>query len=212
MAEDLGDVALRACCFWRRSRTQGGAEAQAAAGPMLSPSSLAYVIYTSGSSGKPKGVMVEHSAFANFCHAMTERIPGGAGDTWFAVTSLSFDISTLELLWSLTRGFRVVVAQGTVADWAGYTDQGVTHLQCTPSRPGPACRRPGRRLLGGLRFLLVGGEALDRALARRLTDQVRGTLLNMYGPTETTVWSSTWQVMGPPSRLAIRCARPHSTY
>lgn len=198
MAEDLGDVAPARLLFLEEvADTQGGAEAQAAAGPMLSPSSLAYVIYTSGSSGKPKGVMVEHSAFANFCHAMTERIPGGAGDTWLAVTSLSFDISTLELLWSLTRGFRVVVAQGTVADWAGYTDQGVTHLQCTPSLARVLLAdAPGRRLLGGLRFLLVGGEALDRALARRLTDQVRGTLLNMYGPTETTVWSSTWQVSG----------------
>ena len=29
--------------------------------------------------------------------------------TWLAVTSLSFDISVLELLWTLTRGFKVVV-------------------------------------------------------------------------------------------------------
>ena len=34
---------------------------------------------------------------------------GGDGDTWLAVTSISFDISVLELLWTLTRGFKVVI-------------------------------------------------------------------------------------------------------
>jgi non-ribosomal peptide synthetase component F len=45
----------------------------------------------------------------------------------------------------------------------------------------------------GLRHLdamLVGGEALPAAMARRLTALVGGDLWNMYGPTETTVWST----------------------
>ena len=70
---------------------------------------LAYVIYTSGSTGRPKGVMVEHRSVVNFFAAMDDRIPQGASGTWLAVTSLSFDISVLELLWPLTRGFTVVV-------------------------------------------------------------------------------------------------------
>jgi natural product biosynthesis luciferase-like monooxygenase protein len=73
---------------------------------------LAYVIYTSGSTGRPKGTMVEHRQVMNFFAAMDERLPpptaGGPG-TWLAVTSLSFDISALELLWTLTRGWRVVL-------------------------------------------------------------------------------------------------------
>jgi natural product biosynthesis luciferase-like monooxygenase protein len=70
---------------------------------------LAYVIYTSGSTGLPKGVMVEHRNVANFFAAMDGRLPQRAAGTWLAVTSLSFDISVLELLWPLTRGFKVVV-------------------------------------------------------------------------------------------------------
>ncbi len=70
---------------------------------------LAYVIYTSGSTGKPKGVMVEHQSAVNFFVGIDERIPHEADRTWLAVTSLSFDISVLELLWTLTRGFKVVV-------------------------------------------------------------------------------------------------------
>jgi natural product biosynthesis luciferase-like monooxygenase protein len=73
------------------------------------PDDLAYVIYTSGSTGKPKGVMVEHRNVANFFQGMDPVIAHEPPGTWFAVTSLSFDISVLELFWTLTRGFKVVV-------------------------------------------------------------------------------------------------------
>ena len=76
------------------------------------PNHLAYVIYTSGSTGKPKGVMVEHRNAVNFFVGMDERIPHAPRDTWLAVTSLSFDISVLELFWTLARGLRVVLYRG----------------------------------------------------------------------------------------------------
>ena len=71
---------------------------------------LAYLIYTSGSTGTPKGVMVEHGNVANFFAGMDARIPYEAGDSWMAVTSLSFDISVLELFWTLSRGFKLVLS------------------------------------------------------------------------------------------------------
>ena len=70
---------------------------------------LAYVIYTSGSTGRPKGVMLEHRNVVNFFAAMDEVIDHDPPGTWLAVTSLSFDISVLELLWTITRGFHVVI-------------------------------------------------------------------------------------------------------
>lgn len=73
------------------------------------PENLAYVIYTSGSTGLPKGVMVEHRNVANFFAGMDQRIDHAAGSVWLAVTSLSFDISVLELFWTLSRGFRLVL-------------------------------------------------------------------------------------------------------
>ncbi len=71
---------------------------------------LAYVIFTSGSTGRPKGVMVEHRNVLNFFAGMDERIGRDAG-TWLAVTSISFDISVLEIFWTLARGFRVVIQE-----------------------------------------------------------------------------------------------------
>ncbi|HEX5052169.1 MAG TPA: MupA/Atu3671 family FMN-dependent luciferase-like monooxygenase [Planctomycetota bacterium] len=72
---------------------------------------LAYVIYTSGSTGRPKGVMVRHRNVTNFFAGM-DRVLGHEPGVWLAVTSLSFDISVLELLYTLCRGFTVVVHAG----------------------------------------------------------------------------------------------------
>ncbi|NOK01767.1 MULTISPECIES: MupA/Atu3671 family FMN-dependent luciferase-like monooxygenase [Myxococcus] len=73
------------------------------------PDNAAYVIYTSGSTGRPKGVVVPHGGVANFFAAMDVRVGHSPAGAWLAVTSISFDISVLELLWTLTRGFKVVV-------------------------------------------------------------------------------------------------------
>ncbi len=70
---------------------------------------LAYLIYTSGSTGKPKGVMLSHRNVLNFFTGMDRVLGGDDPGTWLAVTSMSFDISVLELLWTLARGYRVVV-------------------------------------------------------------------------------------------------------
>ena len=69
----------------------------------------AYVIYTSGSTGRPKGVVVEHGNVINFFAGMDDCIAHDSPGTWLAVTSISFDISVLELFWTLTRGFTVVI-------------------------------------------------------------------------------------------------------
>ncbi|MFB8416974.1 amino acid adenylation domain-containing protein [Streptomyces albidoflavus] len=156
---------------------------------------LAYVIYTSGSTGRPKGVMLEHAQFTNFLAAMDERVGGGPGSTWMAVTSLSFDISTVELLWTLTRGYRVLVADGNPTTWGSWLPYAPTHLQCTPSLARMLLADDdGRAVLAGLDHMLVGGEALDATLAGKLLQHCGGALTNMYGPTETTVWSAAWQV------------------
>ncbi|WP_397543994.1 MupA/Atu3671 family FMN-dependent luciferase-like monooxygenase [Roseovarius salis] len=76
------------------------------------PDDLAYLIYTSGSTGKPKGVMVEHRNVANFFRGMDDCVDREAGNVWLAVTSISFDISALELFYTLARGFKVVISGG----------------------------------------------------------------------------------------------------
>ncbi|MDC0736820.1 LLM class flavin-dependent oxidoreductase [Cognatishimia sp. SS12] len=78
--------------------------------PAVSGRDLAYMIYTSGSTGRPKGVMVEHGNVANFFAGMDARIPPADDPVWLAVTSLSFDISVLELFYTLSRGYKLVLS------------------------------------------------------------------------------------------------------
>ena len=77
--------------------------------PQVKPEHPAYVIYTSGSTGRPKGVVVRHRNVMNFFAGMSARIPHEPGGRWLAVTSLSFDISVLELCWTLSCGLTVVL-------------------------------------------------------------------------------------------------------
>lgn len=175
---------------------------------VASPENLAYVIYTSGSTGNPKGVMLEHRNVANFFSAMDECVDFASGDVWLAVTSLSFDISVLELLWTLSRGFTVAIYRDEKDD-QGLQDQpakgfqvgeylkmfGVTHLQCTPSMAlmmtmDETCRMEVHRL----KQFLIGGEAFPYDLAAELNELTKADIINMYGPTETTIWSSSFPV------------------
>jgi natural product biosynthesis luciferase-like monooxygenase protein len=77
------------------------------------PEALAYMIYTSGSTGRPKGVMVSHANLCGFLHGLDQRLQPAPNErqVWLAVTSVSFDISVLELLWTLSRGHQVVLQQ-----------------------------------------------------------------------------------------------------
>lgn len=155
---------------------------------------LAYVIYTSGSTGKPKGVMVEHRNVVNFFDGMDLAI-GSEHGTWLAVTSTSFDISVLELFWTLTRGFTVVLHgdEGSVADEIERC--GVTHLQMTPSLARMLTfDARAFAALGSLKQILLGGEAVPAALVRHLRQVFSGELYNMYGPTETTIWSTVGRI------------------
>ncbi|MFK0050299.1 MupA/Atu3671 family FMN-dependent luciferase-like monooxygenase [Streptomyces sp. NPDC090741] len=81
-------------------------------GVTVAPHDLAYVTYTSGSTGKPKGVMVEHAQLLNLFRGLDDRVGEHSPGTWLAISSISFDMSEVEMFWTLTRGFKVVVASG----------------------------------------------------------------------------------------------------
>ena len=125
----------------------------------VTPANLAYVIYTSGSTGLPKGVMVEHRNVANFFAGMDRVIvPGG---TLLAVTSLSFDISVLELCWTVARGCHVVIATREELTGAPVDDgHGVEFsLFYFASADGGAASDQYRLLLEGARFADTHGFA-----------------------------------------------------
>lgn len=158
--------------------------------------SMAYLMYTSGSTGMPKGVKVHHGAVTNFIESMA-NVPGfTADDILLAVTTLSFDISVLELFLPLYKGGTVVIAQKSeVINGSALMklmDQySVSFLQATPVTWNILIHSgwEGNPKLKAL----CGGEAISISLIKELLPRV-GELWNMYGPTETTVWSTCGQI------------------
>ncbi|MDX6734015.1 MAG: hypothetical protein QOC54_3963, partial [Baekduia sp.] len=186
----------------------GAADDPPSAARAAAPGDAAYIIYTSGSTGRPKGVVLEQRNLLNLLASMC-REPGiGADDVLLAVTTLSFDISGLELLGPLLAGGRVVISRdGEAADpdalQALLASSGATVLQATPStwRMLLDAGWPGDPNLRAL----CGGEALPPALAAELVGRV-GSLWNVYGPTETTIWSTCAQITDPAAEITIGTA------
>ena len=171
----------------------GGADLPSCPGwPTILPDQLAYILYTSGSSGKPKGVEITHRGLSNFIASMA-REPGlDADDTLLAVTTLSFDISGLEIYLPLVRGARLILAdREDVSDGTRLLGlmqrHRVTVMQATPAtwRLLLEAGWPRDQRLK----ILCGGEALASNLADELLPHATA-LWNLYGPTETTIWST----------------------
>lgn len=174
----------------------------------ISPNALAYIIYTSGSTGQPKGVTIPQAALTNFLCSMQEEPGMMSGDVLMALTSVSFDISALELYLPLISGARVVVASEAMLQNLELLAQAIETYKVNVMQATPATwqlllengwqGRPGMKAL-------CGGDALARSLANRLSDKV-DNLWNMYGPTETTIWSAICPIEKEDS--PIRIGRP----
>lgn len=172
------------------------------------PDNLAYIIYTSGSTGKPKGVQLEHRGVVNMLAAVGKQPGLTAQDVMLAVTTLSFDISVVEVFLPLITGaYTVIVSQAIAADGQQLARQiaatGATIMQATPAtwRMLLASGWQGSPCLK----VICGGEAMSVDLAQALLARV-GSLWNLYGPTETTVWSTLAQVTS--TEQAIPIGRP----
>jgi amino acid adenylation domain-containing protein len=173
--------------------------------PLAVPDAPAYIIYTSGSTGKPKGVVVSHEALANFLLSMAETPGFTEADRLLAVTTISFDISLLEIFLPLVTGGTVEIVTTAIARDGHALLERLKSSAATVMQATPATWRllidAGWKGSPDLK-ILCGGEALDPELASTLVN-MGCQLWNLYGPTETTVWSTCWRVPSSPDRIRI---------
>ncbi|MDX1416627.1 MAG: amino acid adenylation domain-containing protein, partial [Candidatus Promineifilaceae bacterium] len=171
----------------------------------VTPENLAYIMYTSGSTGRPKGVQIEHRSVVNFLSTMANEPGIKPDDHLLAATTLSFDISVLELLLPLVTGAQVtIISRDMAMDGLLLSqlieDAGITFFQATPVtwRLLLAAGWTGKEDLK----ILIGGEAVPRDLVQALIPRC-AALWHMYGPTETTVWSTTCRLVSAEEPLTI---------
>ncbi len=167
--------------------------------PGLHARNLAYVIYTSGSTGTPKGVMVDHRC-VNRLVINNPYFEATPEDCFAHCANPAFDAATWEIWGSLLNGARLLVVPAPVVMEPARLNEtlsagGVTALwltvglfnQYVDSLPDA---------FGQLRYLLVGGDALDPRTIRHLLNREQRPVhvVNGYGPTETTTFACTHDI------------------
>ena len=177
------------------------------------PEDLLYCIYTSGTTGKPKGVMIKNQNVVNYSFVsdkstMTYAYKNGLR-RFVSVTNLVFDIFVTEAILTLCNGMTIYVATSEEqSDLAAFeklvVENGIEILQTTPSRiKGFFAQDPETKVFAGMRYIMLGGEAVGMEVVSRLKAASDAVIENVYGPSETTVWSSCFQIEGEYASIPI---------
>jgi amino acid adenylation domain-containing protein len=171
----------------------------------LFPGDLAYILYTSGSTGRPKGVEVCHSGLANVVTAIADELQLQPEEVLLAHTSLSFDVSNLELYLPLISGGSLYIAEGgRIGDGprlsAALKESRATTMlgSCTLWQVLLETGWEGKPDLRAI----SGGEVLPLALAKELLSRT-AALWNHYGPTEATICSTTARIDSTTEKISI---------
>ena len=160
--------------------------------PLSTPHNLAYIIYTSGSTGKPKGVQVNCKGVVNCIYSLNSLINVSNQHTFFALTSISFDVAAMDYYLPFFIGAKVIISnKDEQKDPLALNDiiqrHGVSCIQGTPSLFQILSSAPNYGFTHRLKLMLAG-EAIPQDLVTKL--ETNNEVFNIYGPTEGTIYSS----------------------
>ncbi|MEY9947172.1 amino acid adenylation domain-containing protein [Kitasatospora sp. GAS1066B] len=158
------------------------------------PQDLAYTIYTSGSTGTPKGIDMPHQPLVNLLLWQLGRSDLKPDDATLQFPAFSFDMSFLDIFYTLVSGRTLVFAQEQVrrdpVERAAYmAEQNVGCFVLSPAAlyQQAAYANQPHGTLPGVREIISAGEQLviTDSVREMFADRTDCVVVNQYGPTET---------------------------
>ncbi|HLP62733.1 MAG TPA: non-ribosomal peptide synthetase, partial [Candidatus Deferrimicrobium sp.] len=165
------------------------------------------VIYTSGSTGRPKGVMIDHRSLANLCGWHNRQFAITPFDRATKYAGLGFDASVWEIFPYIIAGAGIyIIADEIRLEVEKLKNCFDVHGITISFLPTQVCEQFMLNVSspGSLRFLLTGGDKLQRFAKRNYR------LINNYGPTENTVVTTSGEIDENSYRTGIPIGKPIS--
>jgi len=191
---------------------------QSVENPTLISSSehLAYIIYTSGSTGRPKGVMVTQGGVVNLCFGLQTLFDDPQVRDTALIASFSFDISVNQIFPTLVFGKTLHVIPNAIKHESRslvryVVRRQIQNIDAVPSHLNTVLTdMQPERVTSALRYLIVGGEKLERRLLDKVFQQLgpEVTLINIYGLTEISDVNATSTITYYDTRIPVTIGRP----
>jgi O-succinylbenzoic acid--CoA ligase len=166
------------------------------------------IVFTSGTTGRPRGAILERTAFAASARASARNLPWRDDDRWLLGMSLA-RIGGLSIVTRCLAARVPIVAHARFdphAVLASIARDGVTRLSLVPTMLHDLLAIDRDNVLARARAILVGGAPAPRALLAECASR-RVPVLATYGLTEACSQVAT-QAPRDPSALELGCGAP----
>ena len=156
------------------------------------------LVHTSGSTGEPKPMWVEKRRMEASARMTCDFLGLREGDTALLCMSVDYIAGKMMVVRSLVRGLRLISVEpsgeplGTVADGLRIDFAAMVPMQVWNTLQVPE----ERQRLMQIHQLIIGGGAIDEAMAKELKDFPHG-VWSTYGMTETLSHIALRRLSGP---------------
>lgn len=156
------------------------------------------LVHTSGSTGQPKPILVEKRRMEASARITCDFLGLKAGDTALLCLPLDYIAGKMMVVRSLVRGLRLLTVEPSGEPLRTVTEP-LDFVAMVPMQVWNTLQTPEQRLrLMAIRHLIIGGGAIDDALATEL-HAFPNAVWSTYGMTETLSHIALRRLNGPES-------------